>query len=136
MEKAGEYDGIMPRGNPFPKKETCCILKARLARAPSRGNGSPGTALAVPSITRGVATSKSQKAESMAVLSLAMVSAKRKREREKEISGSATVLEEALSLCFVFLISLSFWNFENRRAERVFMRFLYLFLYLKKQKFR
>lgn len=115
LEEVGEREGIMPRGKPFPKSETCCILRARLARAPSMGKGSPGMAFALPSRTRGVAKSKSQNAESMAVLSLAMVFVFR------VLAFPYLSLFSSVSI----FSSLLFWDFEMReRGRGVFVRFL------------
>lgn len=63
----GEKDGMMPRGKPLPRNESCWTRRTRLARAPSRGKGSPGTARAVPWKVWGEEMSKSQNAASMAV---------------------------------------------------------------------
>jgi len=57
----------------LPRRESCWTRRARPARAPSRGNDSPGTALAHPSSLRGLAMSRSQKVASMAVLKFAIL---------------------------------------------------------------
>lgn len=62
----GASDGIKPRGKALARKDSCSgrIVRAVVAR-PS-GEGSPGTALAVPSMSCGDDTFKSQNAESIA----------------------------------------------------------------------
>lgn len=42
LVEVGEKEGMVPRGKPFPKTESCCTLRALLALVTSRGNGSPG----------------------------------------------------------------------------------------------
>lgn len=68
----GEKDGTSPRGNPFPRRESCWILRTRLALAPSIGIGSPGMERTMPSRVLEVETLRSQNAASIAVRRLAI----------------------------------------------------------------
>lgn len=63
---------MIPRGNPFPRRESCWILRALLAVLLSSGIGSPGMDLAVPSRALGVEMLRSQNAASIAVLMFAI----------------------------------------------------------------
>lgn len=90
--EVGEKEGMMPRGKPLPRKESCWTRRARLARAPSSGKGSPGTARAAPWSVWGEEMSRSQNAASMAVLRFAIT---------------------ALLRRFCILSSLSFLHFWN-----------------------
>lgn len=104
--EVGEYDGIIPKGNPFLKKETCWTRRALLATVASIGKGSPGTALAQPSKVWGEETFKSQKAESIAVLRFAIFF------RCTSLFGLWMMI---LSFCLTNFAA--FWNGSNKTQE-------------------
>lgn len=64
--EGGDIEGMIPKGKPFRRNESCWIRRALLARAPSKGKGSPGTDLAEPSKVCGEDMLWSQNAESIA----------------------------------------------------------------------
>lgn len=77
LRAVGEKVGMIPRGNPFPRIESCWILRALLAVLLSSGLGSPGMDLAVPSRTLVVEILRSQNAASIAVLMFAIFLSRR-----------------------------------------------------------